>query len=229
MNRTIVRKKPQRRVKDRERKPKVTRPPARKAPSPMARQNHNGDEGNGRRNARAKPSNGKVVTTAATPASKALAIKEGATFAPPVEATKLGPASKESQSVTVQPQTGPLATDLLARMRRAAAAVPDAKIAEVDEAIGVLRRIVSRALGRGRGIDERERKAVLSMLCDEVKTVLLRYELVLEGLLFLERLRVAKTRGAVVSARLNLKGLIASLAAEGAPADAVQDLMRRVR
>lgn len=78
-------------------------------------------------------------------------------------------------------------------------------------------------------MDERERKAVLVMLCDEVKPILLRYELAFEGLSFLERMRCAKTRGAVVSARLNLKGLIASLGAEGAPADAVEDLMRRIQ
>lgn len=127
------------------------------------------------------------------------------------------------------PPSGPFSVDILARTRQSAAAVPEAKVTNIEETTAMLKRVVSRALGRGRGMDGRERKAVLAMLCDEVKALLLQYELVLEGLSFLERLRFAKTRGAVVSARLHLKGIIAGLAAVGAPTRAVEELSKRVQ
>ena len=208
MNRNIVRKKPRGRVKRRERMPKLK---PQRGPTSAPASAVDGDcHGTARCKAAVRTTNGNGVGM--KHAAKAEAkVTEKSQVSPSKAQPPIGPPSSADGAVT--PVNGPLATDLLARVRQAALAVPDAKFAEVDEATGLLKRIVSRALGRGRGMDERERKAVLVMLCEEVKPVLLRYELVLEGLSFLERLRMAKTRGAVVSARLNLKGLIASLTA----------------
>ena len=224
MSRTLLRKKPQDRLKRHDRKPKLKRQRVRSsAPAHAALQGNVDQKGKEKEEAKATNGNGAQVKHVARRKPSKVAAGESKPESP----TGLPSAAVGPKTPTTQPN-GPLRSDLLARVRQSAVAVPDTKIAEVEEATRVLKRIVSRALGRGRGMDERERKAVLTLLCDEVKPTLLRYELVLEGLAFLERLRLAKTRSAVVSARLNLKGIVAGLATEGAPFEAVEDLNRRI-
>ena len=182
----------------------------------------------------AKPARAEAVRRSKAAPRKRQNAARTAAPQPPRQRT---PATRQAQAESANgradavPATGtPDADiDIVRRAKEAMAAVPEDRAAAVDQAIPVIRQAVSHSFRRGYRLAVRDRRALQCLLASALRDVLFRHDLMVEAVVFQERLRTARTVAAIRHARLDLKAAVEALRDEGAPPQAVAEVERHLR